>query len=339
MPDAGAFNIGGTYAGTWAGGTADASARADVSAAADAQRRAALEAARIGDQRAHQKAMAALLASRDLVPAADYEEGDDAEDHIPEEEQTEIDMSDEDSPRMDGWDDEPYDRPENPVKPSGNQDDDSEAVENLEPFRIIVDGDSCWFERPDWWNCKARTTPGRSFLADSERKFRMMSAIAAWLSNNRKDFLRDPDPWHLGVSALQEFKQGCASVKQRDFLEYAKLSSFAGPDLFSRNIRKTDLVFDDGQVPLGFLFEDDARMAWVARVVKDLPRKKSVNMTQVLANFADVTVPKGEREGLLSRDLAALDFGGLIARACAMAGGNQPVSWSETIKRYKKNLL
>ena len=337
MPDAGAYNIGGAYIGAWAGGTADVSARADASPAAEADRWVAR--ARIGDQRVLRDAMVALIATGDLIPAADYQEADDGDAPVPDEEQPEIDMEDEDTPRMDGWDNEPYDRPENPLRPSGDQADDSEAIENHEPFRILVEGDSCRFERPDWWNCRPVAKAGRSLVADSERKFRMMSAIADWLSENRKDFLLDPDPWNLGVAALQEFKKGWASVRQEDFLIRVELRPFAGTDLFSRDIRNTDLVFEDGQVPLGFLFEDDVRMAWVAQTVKGLVQEKGANMTQVLENYAGVTVPRGGRDDLLRKNPDALDFGGLIARACAMAGGNQPVSWAATIKRFRSNLL
>lgn len=338
MQDTGAYNIGGAYAGARAGATANASAAADASAGAEVARRAALEAAREGDQRAHREAMGTLMATGDLIPAADYNESGD-EDRAPDEEQSEIAKEDEDAPRADGWDDAPLDRPEHPLRPFGNGADEVEAVENIEPFRILVDGDTCRFERPDWWNCKARTTAGRSFVADSERTFRMMSAIADWLSNNRKEFLLDPDPWNLGVSAMEEFQNGWASVRQKDFLEYAGLRSFAGPSLFSRNIRKTDLVSDGGPVPLEFLFEDEARMAWVAQVVKGLAQSQGGKMQQVLENYADVTVPKGGRDDLLKAEPDTLDFGGLIARACVMAGKDKPVSWSATIKTFKNRML
>lgn len=339
MADAGAYNLGGAYIGAGAGGTADASARADTSVGAETARRAALEAARIGDQRVLRDAMSALIATGDLIPAADYQEADDGEDNVPDEEQHEIDMEDEDSPRMDGCDDEAHQRPENSLIPLGEQVDDSEAIENLDPFRILVEDGSCRFERPDCWHCTPIAKAGRSLVADTERKFRMISAIADWLSKNRKDFLLDPDPWHLGASALKEFKDGWASVRQKDFLVQAGLRPFAGTDLFSRNIRNIDLIFDDGQVPLGFLFEDDARMAWVARVVKGLAQEEGGKMVQVLDRYATVTVSNGRRDDLLTGNPDALDFGDLIARACVMAGKDKPVSWSATIKRFKNQLI
>jgi hypothetical protein len=279
------------------------------------------------------------MATGDLVPAAEYHESDDGEDIIPEEEQSEIGTEDEDAPQADGWDDDPFDRPDQSLSPSGGDTGDSEAVENLEPFRIVVDGDTCCFERPEWWNCSAITTPGKSFVADSERKFRMMSAIAEWLSKYRKDFLRDPDPWLLGVSALEEFMEGWSSVVQKDFLVHAELRPFAGSDLFSRNIRNTDLVYEDGNVPLVFLFDDDARMAWVARVVMGLASDAGRKMKDVLKTYADVTVPKGKKADFAKAPPASLDFGGLIAKACAMAGHNQAIGWTDVIKRFGGRMI
>jgi hypothetical protein len=331
MPGAGAFNIGGQNADR------RQVAKPDISPGAERARQGALQRAREGDQLDLREAMNTLIAIGDLIPAADYHDRDDEPD-LPDEEQAEIDNRDEDAPEPDEREEESYDRPEKPLKPSGNRPDECEAVENIKPFRILVEGDTCRFERPDWWGCEPVFKAGYSLVADTERKFRMMSALADWLSNNRKDFLRDPDPWHLGVSALEEFKAGWASVVQKDFHLHARLDRFADRSLFSRDIRKTDLVFEDGgQLPLGFLFEDKARMAWVAQVVKSLAN--GGNMVQVLENYAHVTVPKGERDELLKKNPAALDFGGKIALACALAGGNQPVSWSATIKMFKNRML
>jgi hypothetical protein len=167
----------------------------------------------------------------------------------------------------------------------------------------------------------------------------MTTTVAEWLSNNRKNFLLDPDPWNLGLSALKEFEAGWASVVQKDFLVHAGLSGFAGTDLFSRDIRTTDLVFDDGSLTLGFFFEDAARMAWVAQVVKGLTRQQNGDMRRVLGNYSDVTVPKGKRQDLIDANPRALDFRGLIARACAIAGGNQSVSWKNTIQMFKSQML
>lgn len=332
MSGAGAYGYGGIVA------TTDTGAAADNTAAAKAARRAALQASREGDQRVVRDAMETLISTGDLVPAADYDERDD-EPGLPDEEQPDIGADDDDSGKMDGWDDDPEEWRDSSLTPSGVAGDEVMAVENRDPFRILVEDGACHFERPPWWNCKAITSAGQSFIADNERKFNLMTAIAEWLTLNRAGFLQDPDLWHLGLSARQEFDEGWASVVQQHFRVRAKLERFGDDGLFSRDISNTDLVFEDGSMGLGDLFGNHARMAWVAHVVKSIADTYGRNMEDVLNRYADVTVPRGERNALLETNVAILDFGKLIARACSLAGGNQPVSWAETTKRFRTQML
>jgi len=158
MPGAGAFNIGGQNADR------RQVAKPDISPGAERARQGALQRAREGDQLDLREAMNTLIAIGDLIPAADYHDRDDEPD-LPDEEQAEIDNRDEDAPEPDEREEESYDRPEKPLKPSGNRPDECEAVENIKPFRILVEGDTCRFERPDWWGCEPVFKAGYSLVA------------------------------------------------------------------------------------------------------------------------------------------------------------------------------
>lgn len=327
MAKAGASNIVET--------SAAATVRAAASSATIAAQRAALEAIRTGDQRAVREAEAELMATGDVVPAAAYSESEEEETGNLDEESPEIDMADEDSSQLDGWDAEPEWRPETLITPGCTAEDELEAEVTSEPFRIVVEAGVCRFERPEWWCCRAVTPTGQSFVADNERRFRMMSAIASWLSANRRAFLLDPDFWNLGVNALQEFEEGWAPVVQKAFLVHTGIEHFAGRSLFSRNIQNTDLVFETGSMPLGFLFEPQARMAWVANAVVQLVAKAGWKVKDALENFAKTAIPKGREEDWESKSLEGLDLEGKIIKANAMAN----TGWENVIKAYKERML
>lgn len=331
MPGAGAIDTG--TAGPFDTG------RPDTSAAAQAARAAALEAARSGDQIAVQEAMATLVAIGDLKPAADYDdfESDDGEDS--QEESPEIDFKDEESPHMEDWDRESGERPTASLQADGSGREEQEGIEKSRPWRLIVEDGTCRFERAEWWKNNGANKLGWDWLNDTERRFLLFEEIAEWLTEERREFLLDPNPWHLGCNAVGELREGWASVSQSDFVSNTGLDKLAGPSLFSRNNKEIVLVFADGELPVDFLFGPDARMAWVANAVKGMATETGRKMVDVLTTYKGATVPRGEKKRLQQTSLDDLDFGGIIARACAIAGENQPIKWSGVIKRFKNEML
>src|SRR5690606_37329851 len=105
----------------------------------------------------------------------------------------------------------------------------------LEPVIELVVGDGvCRVHRPTWMRFHASTPFGQDSLDDFDRRFSVLEQVAGWLTQHRGNFLREPDPWHLGCEALKELREGRASVSPGALLQLTGLHALAGDSLFSR---------------------------------------------------------------------------------------------------------
>lgn len=313
--------------------------RPDTSASSQAARAAALEAIREGTPDQLDEAFVDLQALGDVTPDVDWDESAAQESEDPSE-QAEIDGGDEDDPFHDWLDADPFERPEASLSMDGVADDsDDLGMGSMWHFLVSPEG-VCEFARPHaarWMRFRPTSKAGKDAIDDAERRMRMMERIAEWLTEYRKAFLCDPDPWLLGCDAWNEFKNGKASVVPGHFMEIAGTLEFCGQSLFSRYRRAALLVWDDATMPLDRLFEKEARLAWVANVVAQAALEFKEPLPAILDQCKKVTRPKlgSARRELSRQKVEHLDWADLISRANNMAD----TSWSEVLAKHKDRML
>ncbi|MEI8309215.1 MAG: hypothetical protein WCH98_00505 [Verrucomicrobiota bacterium] len=303
-------------------------------------RAAALEAIREGTPDQLDEAFADLEALGDVKPDVDWDESAAEQSEDPSE-QPEMDGADEDDPFHDGLDTDPFERPEAPLLAdgAGDESDDDLGIGSTWHFLVSPEG-QCEFARPHtarWMRFRPTSKAGKDAIDDAERRMRMMERIAEWLTEYRKAFLCDPGPWLLGCDAWNEFKNGKASVVPGHFMEIAGTLDFCGQSLFSRYRRAALLVWKDATMRLDFLFEKEARLAWVANVVVQAALEFKEPLAGILDQCKKVTRPKlgSARRELGRHKVEHLDWADLISRANDMAD----TSWSEVLAIHKDRML
>jgi len=313
--------------------------RPDTSASSQVARAAALEAIREGTPDQLDEAFADLEALGDVKPDVDWDESAAQELDAPEEKAEMGDTSEED-PFHDGWDTDPFERPDAAMSGDGAADEsDDLAMGSTWHFLVSPEG-QCEFARPHsapWMRFRPTSKAGKDAIDDAERRMQMMERIAEWLTENRKAFLCNPDPWLLGCDAWNEFKKGKASVVPGHFMEIAGTLDFCGQSLFSRYRREALLVWEDATMRLDFLFDQEARMAWVANVVVQAALEFKEPLDVLLDKCKSVTRPKqgSERRELARHKIEHLDWPDVIARANDMAD----TRWSEVLAIHKNRML
>lgn len=211
-------------------------------------------------------------------------------------------------------------------------------------LRISEDG-ACAFLRPQSISGEATTDNGEEEFEEIERRFLMLEEVAAWLTKNRGDFLRRPDPTHLGANALSEMEKGLASATPGGFLLLSGISQRQQKEqgikadsvesLFSRYVKATALVWEDGSpMPLDFLFGAEARNAWVACAVRQFFEKikRPLTTPEAIDRLRGITVPKdrSKKKALAKASLTSLTQPEFVARANQMAG----TKWEDVMKRH-----
>jgi hypothetical protein len=270
------------------------------------------------------------------------------EDCIPEEHMdSEVPTCDDDDPVNPDLDE--FLMPQNGVisrHPGGSM---LEEVFDLTPstsnvIHINSDG-SCEFLRPSWIVGQAMKEDGENDYSGLDRRIRMLDDIAMWLTANRQDFLRSADPIDLGIHAFEEMKEGHASVTPSGFLYYSGIRQWmvstmnikeksVGP-FFSRYTTECSLVWEDGsRLPLDFLFETDARNAWVACAVRQFFEKigKPLHPTKSAEHLQGITIPRNpaKKNSLAGKSLSSLTQFEFIAWANMLAG----TKWQNVMETY-----
>jgi hypothetical protein len=250
----------------------------------------------------------------------------------------EIELSDDDDPRLEGWDETTDDNSDGAFVPSKGIVTEPESVELPMRIELLVADGCCRVHRPSWMRAEPRTDSGQEFLDEIGRRFDVLSDIGGWLSLNRKAFLATPDPWLLGVEALNEMRRGHAPVSPGSFLALTGLDKLEAPSQFSRHTTDCFLVWKDGTLPLDFIFGPEARMAWVANAVVQFAAHQGNALTEsVLDRFKTITKPRGANAQTLlsSKPVDHLDFGEFIAKANLMANAK----WTDVVSAYHPRLL
>jgi hypothetical protein len=275
----------------------------------------------------------------DLV--ADIEWDDSQEDRVESEDgdllDSEIDSNDEDEPFLEGWDTDPLAIPEAPILADGKGERSDDDLEMVPMWRFMVKDGECRFERPTWLRWRPTSKSGKDAIEDLERRMQMMERIASWLTEHRRDFLLNPDPWLLGGSALSEFEEGHPSVVPGHFLVVAQVSELCQESLFSRYRRASLLEWENATLPLDFLFGPEARIAWVANVVVQAASRAQKPLEELLKDHMRATKSKGraKRDELASKKARFLDWPQVIARATDLAGAK----WTEVLQNHGTRML
>jgi hypothetical protein len=316
----------------------DGSPQSDTSSDTKTARAAALQAIREGTPDAVASAFSDLEALGDIEPDFDYDVKDREDDEDREDDlDTEQDRGEEDDPFMDGWDSDPFISPDTSLRIGADAEEPDDGLSIGSAWQIMVSDGECNLETPQWFRWRPTSKTGKVALEDLERRMRIMQRIASWLNQERKDFLHAPRPWLLGCDAWEEYQRGLASVVPGQFLELVELSELCKDSLFSRYRSATVLVWEDGTLPLDFIFGPEARMAWVANVVREGVVRTGREMESVLKEFKRTTVPRTtkQRRELSNSDPGSLDFGEFISKVNALAG----TKWSDVIKMFKEQRL
>ena len=205
-----------------------------------------------------------------------------------------------------------------------------------ESFSLVVTDGFCAFAKPDWAGCYTPRTPvGQEVLHEVSCRFALLDCLAHWLRENRQAFLRSKDLWDLGPRDMLEVLVGKVSVLQKDILAMLELHPPVSEASFSRFIRASTLVWDEGVAPVSVLFSDMARLAWVAKCVW-LFAGGSLTAA-VLTDNAGVRVRKGKlnRNRLLATPVGSMDFQSFIEYANRKAG----TRWSAVLEQYQDRML
>jgi hypothetical protein len=251
----------------------------------------------------------------------------------------EMDLSDEDDLRPTDWDSEMENVRDAAFAPAKGPNTVDESAElPSKKIELLVADDCCRVHRPGWMRAESLTDTGQEFLDEISRRFNLLDAVGAWLSKNRKEFLRTPDPWLLGVEALDEMRRGLASVSPGAFLVLTGFAKIVSPDLLSRYATDCFIVWNDGTLPLNFVFGAQARIAWSANAVVQFAAHQGSAVTEaVLDRFQSITVPRNteEKQRLWSKEVDQLDFGEFIAKANLIAD----TKWTDVLSVYRTKLL
>ena len=201
-------------------------------------------------------------------------------------------------------------------------------------FRLVVTGDRCRLEIPKWARGRMMEDASDDSLKEPFDRLTSFQRIAAWLMDERKEFLRDPQPWNLGAGAYKELKAKTPSVTEDGFLKLLDMESVQ----LNRHKRHCTLVWEDGTLPLDRLFSQEAKRAWVANALIQRYRELDDPITKKsLDGVTDLTLPKQSvaKLGRLGGNLNVLSFQEYIQRACLEVG----VPWSTVLENHHDDIL
>jgi len=218
----------------------------------------------------------------------------------------------------------------------------SQAAERFSAFEIVIDRDRCSFIMPDWGFLKGKSPDGDMMMYEVDTRFLTLTAIAAWLSVNRGEFLQKRDLWYLGCSGLVEAGKNLVPTLQKDLLSELQIKHLHKRNVsrssFSRYIRHTRLVWEDGSTPLSILFSKEAKLAWAAHTIVLFSNEYGEKLTsRDIELYADTTAPRlsSARKLLLKGPLDSFDLPTAIQRVCALA----EVSWREVVATYGGRMI
>lgn len=320
--------------------TAGAGAVPEPRAETGIETQAALQAIKEGTPDEVAEAFAMLEAFGDVEPDIDWEESapedlDDYADAL----DAEIDSSDDDDPFLEGADDDPLEVTDVPLV----SDDSAEwDLEMTTGWRMTVDEDGvCKFARPHaprWVRMRAKSKGGKDAIETAERRMRMMERIAEWMTENRSEFLLEPEPWNLGLNAWTELKEGRSPVVPGHFQAIAQIDGLCGDaSTFSRYRRAMVLVWSDAIMPFDFLFDQPAQTAWVAQAIRKAALEAGAPVLDVLDQCRKARKPRlrAKKRELTEAKIEHLEWPEIAARASDLAG----VKWDDVLKLWEKRML
>ncbi|MCB1093414.1 MAG: hypothetical protein KDL87_17885 [Verrucomicrobiae bacterium] len=301
-----------------------------------AARAAMLETVRRASPAEIEEAAACLVAEGHLVPDTAFEEANELEDNK-DDDRMDQELTEEDDPFLDGWDD---DRRESLDGQSREGESSEGEFDERSSFRLLVDtedGDAeCSVEYPAWVRWRGATPFGRDWMANLERRLNVLGAVAGWLTDQRRYFLKSADPRDLGSDADNEVRSNYASVTQGGLIDHLRLTDMGEKSIISSALDGTQLEWPDGSsLPLDFLFSREARMAWTANAIKKLSAQAGWTMQQVLERYSKTAIPKSREKEWRTKSTEGLDLEDFIIKANALAD----TKWTEVVKTHKSHML
>ena len=206
-------------------------------------------------------------------------------------------------------------------------------IGNKSLFTLQVMEETCRFVVPHWFSFQDPGSETNEWLKAAHQKFDSLERFALWVTSHRSEFLRTADPWDLGCKALEELQNGTPSTTE------AGLTNLAGIEgQWNRHQRDAYIVWEDGELPLGFFTGKNAKLAWAAQALTQFHKKENIAIpAEILDQSEGITKPKTKREtaNLRMGPLQSLGADELIARICVVAG----VNWDEVLAAHRHRIL
>jgi len=212
-------------------------------------------------------------------------------------------------------------------------DTDGLPIENQSMFTLQVMDGTCRFVVPHWFRFHDPSSEANEWLKAAHQKFDDLERFAQWATNKRPEFLLTADPWDLGCNALEELQNGSPSVTETGL---TKLAGIEGQ--WNRHQRDAYIVWEDGEIPLGFFIGQNAKRAWAAQAFTQFHKNENTPITAVILDQSEgITKPKTAKgtANLRMGSLDGLDADELIARICVIAG----VNWNEVLTAHRQHIL
>ena len=133
---------------------------------------------------------------------------------------------------------------------------------------------ACHFLGPGF-SAIPKTPLGESVLQAWNQRLETLEKLAAWLQENRQEFLKSGDIWDLGCNALQEAENGLRPYERKCLANELGINK----DTFNKYLRGgLTLAWPDGQCDLAkVFFGREAKWAWVVSAFLQYCREYDVN--------------------------------------------------------------
>lgn len=239
---------------------------------------------------------------------------------------SEVEITDEDAPAFDNWENERPSseqyfvfRGERYDKEHDDDEDDESALVVDDCFKLVMEDRGC---SPDHAgidiSCRQGTRRGMDALFAFMRRCKVLESIAKWLENDRAEFLNDNSWVNLGPKDYEEVKEKRVTVIQESFLEYlmGKIANKAhqiDKSQFSRYLENCRIVWPDkGGVPVKNLFCKEAKNAWAAKSIMIFAEKYGKLIADIITQDIKAPKTKPEKEGILCKSIDSMDINEFI---------------------------
>lgn len=250
----------------------------------------------------------------------------------------EVEITDEDAPGHDEWENKRPSsgryfvfRSEGYDKGHRDGEDDESALVDDDYFKLVIEDSGCSaghtdieiFYRPG-------TRRGKDALSAFGNRRKVLESIAKWLESDRAAFLKDNSWANLGPRDYEEVREKRVTVIQKSFLEYlmgktTKEAHQIDESQFSRYLENCRIAWpDNGSMPVKRLFCEEAKRAWAAKGIMIFAEKHGIVIADIISQDIKAPKTKEEKEVILCKSIDSMDINEVIIYTILVAG----TSWN-----------